>query len=567
MIAFLLHLAGPVALLIWSVRLIRTGVERAFMPQLRAALRMAEASRPLAALSGTAAATMLQSSTAVALLLAGVIGSGGLGAGAAVAVLLGADLGSAIAAQILLLRLDWLEPLLLLGGTALYLHGRRETARQTGRILVGLGLVFLSLDLIRAATAPLAGSDVATVVAAHLQSDLLSAFAIGAVFAFALQSSLAAVLTVATFAAAGLISLPAGMALVLGANLGGAVVPLTLTLGAAAPARRAVVANLMLRGTMALFAVAALIAAGDRGPSPFALEPERQIAGLHFAFNLVVALVGLPLAGVAARLGARVLPERTGPPTLRPPPALDPGALDRPDRALACANREILRMAERVATMLGPALRLYTEWDERVAASVGRAEDEVDRMHFETKLYLAELLQVPLDARQARRAMDLGAVANNLEDAGDQISTHMIEMARRMQVERLVFSPEGARDLAHFHDAVMANARLALDVLVSGSPDVARQLLEEKDRIRVLERDLQERHLGRLRDGSQGTVESSNIHQETLRALKAINTALCFAAYPIAEAAGVLKATRLSGGSGADRLEPRRDGATSGARA
>ncbi|RMF37737.1 MAG: Na/Pi cotransporter family protein, partial [Alphaproteobacteria bacterium] len=143
MVLFLLHLAGAAALLIWSIRLIRTGIERGFMPQLRLILRRSESSRPLAALAGTAAATLMQSSTAVALVVAGFTVSGGLAAAAGLAIMLGADLGSAIASQILLLRADWLPPLLLLVGATLFLRFSQRSVRQSGRALVGLGMVFL----------------------------------------------------------------------------------------------------------------------------------------------------------------------------------------------------------------------------------------------------------------------------------------------------------------------------------------------------------------------------------------------------------------------------------------
>ena len=545
MILFLLHLAGAAALLIWSVRLIRTGVERAFLPQLRLALRRSEQSRVLTAASGTLAAMLLQSSTAVGLIVAGFTISGGLATAAGLAILLGADLGSAIAAQILLVRADWVQPLLLLLGAGLFLRARRRKLRQTGRILIGLALVFVSLDMIQLATEPLKQNTGVAMMASYLQGDLVSAFVIGGVLAYVVHSSLAAVLLFVTFVASGVMPVEAGAAMVLGANLGGAAIPVILTLSMPVAARRVVLANLAMRGGAALAALAVLIfAAPDLsvlGGAAF-----RQVINLHFGFNLALLIVGLPLTGAVSALARMALPDRTAGDAGTRVPGLEQATLENPDRALAAAGRELLRMAERVIAMLAPAMKQYRDWNDDVADGIRRAEDDVDRMHFQSKLFLARLQETPLTPAQSRRAMDMITIANNLEDAGDRVSGDMLDMAGRMRTEGLAFSPEGWRDLADFHDVVLANAQLALDVLMADEVDVARQLLEEKDRVRRIERDLQERHLQRFRKGGPETIETSNLHQETVRVLKLVNTALCSVAYPIVEEAGDLLSSRLA---------------------
>ncbi|RMF40732.1 MAG: Na/Pi cotransporter family protein [Alphaproteobacteria bacterium] len=410
-------------------------------------------------------------------------------------------------------------------------------------------MVFLSLGLVRETVAPLGSSDVVSVVVGHLRADLLSAYLLGAILAYALQSSLAAVLMIVTFVSGGLLTVNAGAALVLGANMGGGIVPLILTLSMPAAARRVVIANLVFRGGLSLVALVAMLL-WTPDLSPLAPAAHRQVINLHLLFNLGVLLLGLPIAPVLARLARMLLPDRRAP-VRAENGTLEPAALEVPGRALACARREVLRMSETILAMLVPALTLYRKWDDAVAREILDAEDEVDRMHFGTKLYLAKLQERSLGADHSRQAMDLAAIANNLEDAGDQISTHMFDMARRMHGEGLVFSNEGWRDLSDFHDRVVSNAQLALDVLSSGDPDLARQLLEEKDHIRNLERELQERHLRRLRDGLAESIETSNLHQETLRALKLINTSLCSVAYPIAEETGLLLSSRLSRREGA----------------
>ena len=202
---FALHIAGAAALLIWAVRLLRTGVERAFSVQLRAFLRRSNANRLQALVSGVIAALCLQSATAVAVLLSNFATKGGVGLLAGTAILLGADIGSAVVSQILLVRQEFLIPLFLLCGVVLFLRSSRNEIRQSGRILIGLGLILVSLDMLRAATAPLTESTATAYVMGYLAGDLVSSFLIGGLFAWAVHSSVAAVLFFVTLTGQGLL--------------------------------------------------------------------------------------------------------------------------------------------------------------------------------------------------------------------------------------------------------------------------------------------------------------------------------------------------------------------------
>ncbi len=546
MLAFLLNVAGAAALLLWAVRMIRTGVERAFATELRRAFRGLADNPAKAALVGSSAAIMLQSATAVALLAAGFLESGTVTAMMALALIVGADFGSAVAAQILLLRAAWIVPLLILVGFVLFKRGQGRRLRQVGRVIVGLGLVFLALDLMRAATAPLAAIQGLGPALAYLDGDPLTAFLLGALLAWAMHSSVAAVLTFITFAAAGILSGGAALALVLGANLGGAAIPVTLTAGAEPAVRRIMLGNLLVRGTGAAAALIALnLAPGLAGW--LGETAARQAAIGHLVFNGILVLLALPLLGRVARWLEILMPERTLDSALHArPSALDEEALARPEHALACASREILHMGEETEAMLGLVMPLFDGWDEATANAIAQRERELDRLHFETKLYLARLHEKELGSEVTRRSMDLATIATNLEAAGDIISDDLLNMARRLSKEGLAFSSEGRRELSDFHDRVLSNAQLALNVMLTGDVDSARQLVEEKDRVRTLEQTLQSRHLQRLRVGRQESVNTSNLHQETLRALKQINTAFTMAAYPIVEETGGLMSSRLS---------------------
>lgn len=543
----LLHLAGAVMLLLWAVRMVRTGVERARGAALKRALQRSKGGWLRAALAGTGIAVVLQSSTAVAILASGLAASGIVAGPVAVAMLLGADLGSALVVQILSFDLDWLVPILLILGVGAFLKGEKREVKQAGRILVGIALVLVSLGMIAEATDPLRASAMLPDVVAYLSEDVLTAFIIGAVFTWLIHSSVASVLLIATLAAEGVVPLGLGVSLVLGANVGAGMIAVVLTRQSEPAARRVPLANLTFRG---LGAAALLPLWHAYEPSLAALGTgvAAELVNLHLVFNAALVVLCVPLAGLAWRLWSRLLPEAAiveGPLGQRTS-ALDPSLVATPRLALASATREVLHMAELIERMLSPVMELYDSGDRERMKAIKRMDAEINRAHSEIKLYIAEITRNPLGAEEQRRASELSNAAINLEHVGDIIAKGLLKLADRKAAEQLRFSGEGWRELTDLHDRVMANIQLALNVLVSGDRDSARQLVAEKDRMRELERQSHERHLHRLQTGTVQSIETSGIHLETIRALKQINSLFASVAYPILAEAGELLDTRLA---------------------
>lgn len=545
-ILFALHIAGSAALLIWAVRLLRTGVERAFAVQLRAFLRRSNANRLQALGSGALAALCLQSATAVAVLVSNFATKGGVGLLAGMAILLGADIGSAVVSQILLVRQDFLIPLLLLCGVVLFLRSTRNEFRQFGRMLIGVGLIFVSLDMIRAATGPLIGSPATASVMGYLAGDLLTSFLIGGLFAWGVHSSVAAVLFFVTLTAQGLLPPSGAAAMVLGANAGGAILAYVLTLAAPVTARRMVMANLVLRGGGAALVLVVLTkSAGNL--SWLGTDAARQIINLHLVFNIGLALVCVPFLGWIAVATLKLMPEREGAANpLSQSSALDPSTLDRPSRALPCAAREVMKMGDATETMLRSSMALFQTWDAPTAKAVTEKSEDVSKLHTEIKGFLAGLDHKRLSEAERDKAGELASIALNLETAANAISQSLVAQADQLHNDGLEFSQDGWSDLTDFHDRVLSNTQLALSVLMSGAPDAARQLLRAKDKVRKAEQKLQERHLARLRDNIPASFDTSHIHQDTLRTLKTINAAFATIGQPIAARSGDLLSTRLS---------------------
>jgi phosphate:Na+ symporter len=289
----LLHLAGAM-LLLWAVRMVRTGVERACGPALRDALRQARGARLRSAGAGTVLAMLLQSSTAVAMLAAGFAASGMVSVSAGLAILLGADLGSALVVQVLSFDLSWLVPALILVGGAMFLKFEARGIKQGGRILMGIAFVLLSLHMIGEATAPMRQSTLLPLVISYLRADYFTAFAAAALFTWLIHSSVAAILLFVTLVAQGVLPVEVGLFFILGANCGGALIAVWLTRGEAVEARRVPLGNLIFRGTAAISALFALQAVVFPAHL-FGATEGRQLVNLHVTFNLALVVCCLPL--------------------------------------------------------------------------------------------------------------------------------------------------------------------------------------------------------------------------------------------------------------------------------
>lgn len=547
----LLNLAAAVLLLLWAVRMVRTGMERAFGSGLRDSLRRAGNGLVGMSMVGMVMAMLLQSATAVGVLAAGFVSSGMLTVAAGIAALVGADLGSALVVRVLALDLSALIPVLLLIGCLLFLKSERRRTKQFGRITLGVGFILLSLSMIGQATEPLRESAVLPGVIGYLQQDPITAFAVVAMLTFVMHSSVAMVLLLAMLAQGGVLPLGAAVPMLLGANFGAGLIAVWLTRSMSAPARRVPVGVLLLRGVLA---VLALLIHWSIAPDLSALgeRPDIQIVHLHLAFNAVLLLVALPLIPVLVRVTESLLPELEAEPQgeITRSSALDRTVMDRPRVAIASAKREILFMGEALSEQFAAVIDvLHTPSPEQVSALKRRGAD-VGSRHRDIKLYLAEIHRNDLSPEDAQSSTELTDFAINLELIADIIAKSLLPLAQEKHTRALRFSDAGWTDIRSLHARVAANMQLALNVLVSGDIESARDLMREKERMRQLERDSLDRHLQRLSSGNPDSIATSDLHLQAVRSMKEINSLLVTVAHPILAEQGMILKSRLAPGHG-----------------
>ncbi|WP_323013472.1 Na/Pi cotransporter family protein [Devosia sp.] len=530
----LLHIAGAVTLLLWATRMVRTGMERSQKAVLQRLLGQGGRGTLRMAGLGAGVAMLLQSSTAVALLAAGFAASGKLSLSLGLATLLGADLGSALVVQFLSINPEWLMPLLLLVGGTMFLRGRNRDVRQLGRVVMGIGLILISLQLIGQSTLPLRDAPMLPGIVAYLAGDPFTAFLLAAAFTWLIHSSVAFVLLVVTLAVQGLVPFELGASLVLGANIGSGLIAYVLTRTGTAVARRLTLGNLLFRSALAIVLLGLLwlshIPGAYLGP-----DAARQIVNFHLAYNVILLVVALPLTRPMARLTEWLVRSPAGEAEARriSPVRLDDRLIGQPPLALASAKRELLRMAEVVERMLEPIMELYESADPEKIREIKQLEHAVNAAQSDIKLYLSRIRYPQPDGPEAMRGQELAQFAINLEYVGDAVVKTLVKLAETRSEQKVKFSAAGWRELNDLHYRVVENLHLALNVLMSEDRASAELLLAQKASMGDAGRASAAEHLARLRDGAQQSIATSNIHLETVRAFKTINSLLASVAYPV----------------------------------
>jgi len=535
---------GSVALLLWGVRMVRTGMTRAFGSTLRRAIATYARTRIRAFLAGVGVTGILQSSTATTLLLASFAGRGLIALPLALAVVLGADVGSAVVAQVFSLDVKWLWSVLVALGVLVFMSTDADRARGVARIFIGLGLMLLALIHIGYAAAPLRDSALFRSLLTGLAGEPILGFIAAVAVSWLVHSSLSIVLLVMSLAAAQALPVPLALALVLGANVGGSLAPFLTLSGSPPAARRVPLGNLVMRAAVALPALFLVtpIAAWLAMIEP---DPGRIAINFHTAFNLAVAALFLPAVALVATLASRILPDLPQSEASTKPKHLDPTVVESPSEALACAMRETLNMGDRVADMLRQALVVFERSDPKLMKEVEKADNVVDELHEAIKLYLVKVSKSEMTEEESRRYVEVITFTTNLEHVGDIIDKNLMELAAKKIKNRYAFSPEGLDEIRHFHSRVMDNMRLAFNVFATRDVTLARRLLAEKATTRAAELAAADSHFGRLREGRLESIETSAIHLDVMRDLKRINGHLTSVAYPILEVAGELRDSRL----------------------
>lgn len=539
----LLNLLAAIALLVWGTYLVRTGVLRVLGSRLRQVLAASMNNRFTAALSGLGVTALVQSSTATALITASFVGRGLIALPAALAVMLGADIGTAVMAVVFSFDLSWLSPLCIFIGVTLFILRQGTPVGDVGRVLIGLGLMLLALQLVGQATHVLTRNPAVQLMLESLTSDRMLEILVGATLAVLSYSSLAVVLLTATLSI-NVVGIDVALGLVLGANLGSGLLAVLTTAKANRATRQVPMGNLLFK-LMGVVIAPALIPVWLRFVQPHVPDPAALTVLFHLSFNLMVGLVFIGLTGTVGGWVEKILPLQDAGSALDRPNHLDPSALATPSLAISCAAREALHQADVVETMLRGVITVIKTNDLQLAQDLRKLDDTVDGLYSAIKYYLTKISREQLNEKESRRWTDIISFTINMEQIGDTVERVLLDIEDKKIRKGKEFSEAGMTEIAAMHARLLDNLRLGMSVFLDGNVRDAQRLLEEKVRFREMEREYASSHLERLADRTTPSLESSSLHIDLISDLKRINSHICSIAYPILDSAGALAPSRL----------------------
>jgi phosphate:Na+ symporter len=541
----LVDLGGAIALLIWGVHMVQTGITRAFGPQLRRMLSYALGNRFKAFLAGVGVTSILQSSTATGLMVTAFAAGGLVDLVPALVVMLGANVGTTLIVQVLSFDVSRVSFLLILIGVFMFRRSGVTRTRDLGRVGIGLGLMLIALQHLLSMIIPFEDVPSLRILLGAVTTDPLIDILLAAGLTWAAHSSVAVVLLIMSFAAQAVVPPHAAFALVLGANLGTALNPLLESgLGGDPAAKRLPIGNLINRIVGCALALALL---NWIGPALVTVEPDagRAVADFHTGFNIVLALLFFPLLKPFARLLVRLLPSRIDTADPSQPLYLNWAAHETPSIALAGAAREALRMVDVFEAMLRGALDSLNRGDRKRVTETARLDNVLDRLDTAIKEYLTSIDTDALDDTDHRRLSEILAFSTNLEHAGDIVEKSLMPLAAKRIKRGVSFSEISRQEIREMMDRLIGNARAAAAVFMTEDPRAARQLLGEKEVFRELELRTTEEYFGRARTSRAESIEMSKLLLDIVRDLKRVNAHLAAAAYPILEGRGELLPSRL----------------------
>ena len=530
--------------MLWSLKLIRLGVTRGFGAGLRRVLAISTGNRVSAMFAGLIATLFLQSSTAAIMIIASFAGQGMVTTSSALALVLGADVGTTIVAQLLAFDVSWMTPALLLVGGIFFSIEKINNFKNYGRIMIGLALLLLSLQMISVASVPMKQSQTLPLILKPLQNDNFLALMVAILMTWLAHSSLAIVLLLMSLAQSKVITVSLAVIMVLGANIGSTIAPLISTLRDSPSAIRITVGNIITR-VLGVTIILLFIHQVMPHLSLLADSPGRQVVNFHMLFNIALCILFLPFTGLMAKLCTKLIPDRIGADDPSRPKYLNDKEVDTPAIALASAERETLRMADVLQEMLEDTIRAFKTNDESIVHRIREKDNIIDRLYEALKRYMARLSQEFMDQKDARRFVQVLTFATNLEHAGDVIDKNLMPLALKKIRNQRSFSLEGFREIEGIHNGVLDSVRMAQNVFISGDAKLAQQMLHDKERIRRAEIDASVGHIDRLREGVPETIATTSLHLDIIRDYRRINSYMCTVAFSLLEEGDIPGVSKL----------------------
>lgn len=514
-------LAGGMGLLLYGMQILSEGLQKMAGHRLRTAMSSLT-QRKFAGLTIGALVTILfQSSTATTVILVSLTSAGIIGLRQTLPVILGADIGTTVTAQLIALKVTEIAlPIVGIGATIMF-FSRRHRYKQTGQVILGFGLLFLGLKIMSDTMYPLRDSEFFIQMLATMGDIPWLAMIVSALFTFLVHSSAAAVGIIMVLAMQDMISLHSAIYLLFGANIGTSFTAVLSSLGSSREAQRVATAHLTFKVAGVLLFLPFV--------NPFAdiiagltSSPGYQVANVHTIFNITIALACLPFTAHFATLLEKIVPERADPEAFQPH-YLDDNMLVTPAIALGLATKEIIHTSDYIYNMTTRVAQVFEQNDASLLQEINKEEERVDILFNAVNRYLTHLLRQPLSRKEFVKCMSLIHIVNDYEHIGDIIEKNVTSLAQCKIEGKCDFSEEGWDEISIMHQRVCDLMQMVNAALVTNDDILAKRATQLQPEIVKMERHLRILHIHRLRLGVQESEESSSVHLDLINSFLRIS--------------------------------------------
>lgn len=494
----LIGLLGGLALFLFGMEQMASSLKAVAGERMKSTLARLTDNRVMGVLTGAGVTAVIQSSSVTTVLIVGFISAGLMSFTQSIGVILGADIGTTITAQIIAFKVTKYALALVAAGFAALFFAKKERYRLQGGLVMGLGLVFFGMSVMGEAMEPLRSYEPFLDLMANMENPLLGIL-VAALFTALIQSSSATIGIIIVMAGQGLVSLPAGIALLLGANIGTTITAVLASIGRPREALRSAVAHVLFKvvGVMiwvfiidqlaSLSSSISPTAAGLTGLEKAAAETPRQIANAHTIFNAINTLLFLPFATQFARLIERFVPDRpVEEEAVIRAKYLTADLIDTPTLALDRARLEILHMGNRVRDMYAMNLPAMLSGSNSDLDEVEAADDAVDALHGQIIQYLGVISKTTLTNRETDELLRLMEATNDIENIGDIIETNLVQLGRERIGEQILISEATVQVITEYHETVGRALDAALQAVAQQSIEAGHRVIAMKKEINRL---------------------------------------------------------------------------------
>ena len=527
-------LVGGLALFLFGMELMSEGMKKTAGNQMRAILATLTSNRVVALLLGAFVTMIIQSSSATTVMLVSFVQAGLLTFVQAMGVILGADIGTTITAQMIAFKLTDYALLMIAIGFAVRMFGKGESARNIGEAILGFGILFFGMKMMSDAMKPLRTYSVFIEFLRGLENPVLGIL-VGALFTALVQSSSAFTGVVIVLAQQNLITLEAGIPMVFGANVGTCVTAGLASIGTSREAKRVALAHVMFKlAGVCLFVFWIPTFAGliHSIAKSFDSGTARQIANAHTIFNVSLALIFLPFTQLFARLIMKILPEEPVDQDIQLDTwALDDTSITTPGIALDLARTELSRMAKILSRMLDaiilPFMSNEPQQDKHfpqlsLMEGVDLREEKIDFLDEKIRDYLIQVSQQNVSDKQAVEIFGMISIASDMENIGDLIHRNLKPLIPKKKDLSMDFSEDGKEELMIYHSKVMKQISLLEQAFQEVDLKKAREIMGSERSYLDLELQYRTKHLSRLLKEDERTKETHEVHMELMDILKQI---------------------------------------------